>query len=210
MNREVVQHQERARALLKARGFEFTEIDGSDPGNKDRQNYLFEVSGMVGEYPQFFLVEQTEDTVFLGDWSEIEAINDASSLPKDFRDANPELGTWERVLQEGDELLVLVSSIALHRGTLQQQERAITLLKAQKIPFTSMDGADPANKVRRCELVEISGVAKYPQFFINRKGSKTTFLGTWESVEAINDASRLPRDILRANPSIDTWEKVLG
>lgn len=150
-----------------------------------RRNYLFGISGLMGQYPQLFLVEQSYDTIFLGDWAEIEAINDASSLPREFRDANPELGTWERVLQEGDVLLLLLSSIALHRGTLQQQERAVTLLTAQKIPFTCIDGADPVSKARRCELFEISGLAKYPQFFIQRKLNKTTtFLGTWESIEA--------------------------
>ena len=36
MKREVAQNQERARALLQARGIEFSEIDGSDPENKQR------------------------------------------------------------------------------------------------------------------------------------------------------------------------------
>ena len=175
-----------------------------------RRDHLFEVSGLHGQYPQLFLVEPAEELFFLGDWAEVEAINDASSLPKEFCDANPDLGTWERVLQEDDELVLLVSSIALNRGTLQQQERAATLLKAQKIPYIALDGADPANKERRKSLFEISGVAKYPQFFIKRTLSKTTFLGTWESIEAINDASQLPVDILQADPSIVTWEKVLG
>ena len=176
-----------------------------------RRNQLFEISGLTGQYPQLFLIEQAEETRFLGDWAEIEAINDASSLPRDFRDANPALGTWDRVLQDGDELLLLMSSIALSRGTLQQQERAATLLTANKIPFTALDGADPQVKGRRNELFEQSGMNKYPQFFVVRWVDKnTSFLGTWENIEEINDASQLPSDILQANPSIVTWEKVLS
>jgi len=37
-----------------------------------------------------------------------------------------------------------------------------------------------------------------------------TFLGDWDKIEAVNDASSLPDDILEANPSILTWEKVFG
>jgi hypothetical protein len=67
---------------------------------------------------------------------------------------------------------------------------------------------------RRDELFRISGKrGVYPQFFLVRveKASKTTtYLGDWEYVEAVNDASGYPDEILDNNPQIVTWDKVLG
>jgi hypothetical protein len=37
-----------------------------------------------------------------------------------------------------------------------------------------------------------------------------SYLGDWDEIEALNDASSLPEEILTLNPKIMTWEKVLG
>jgi len=92
------------------------------------RNELFSLSGVRGNFPQFFLVENngkgagsTNDDVvssscesdsastirFLGDWDKIEALNDASSLPDEILDANPSIITWEKVL--GDSYLTASS-----------------------------------------------------------------------------------------------------
>lgn len=65
---------------------------------------------------------------------------------------------------------------------------------------------------RRDTLFELSGIrGKYPQFFlIDERKQELTFLGDWEAIEGVNDATSLPREILNANPSIVTWEDVLG
>lgn len=67
---------------------------------------------------------------------------------------------------------------------------------------------------RREELFRISGKrGAYPQFFLVRvsdTSKTTTYLGDWEYIEGLNDASGLPADILKANPAIVTWDKVLG
>ena len=67
-------------------------------------------------------------------------------------------------------------------------------------------------RYRRNKLFEISGIrANYPQFFlVNEDEAMPRFLGDWETIEAVNDASSLPDEILEANPSIMTWENVLG
>jgi len=44
----------------------------------------------------------------------------------------------------------------------------------------------------------------------DRKAQSTAYLGDWDAIEALNDASGLPEDILDANPTIMTWDKVLG
>jgi hypothetical protein len=67
---------------------------------------------------------------------------------------------------------------------------------------------------RRDELFRISGRrGAYPQFFLVRveKASRTTtYLGDFEYIEGVNDASGYPEDILDNNPQIVTWDKVMG
>jgi hypothetical protein len=58
---------------------------------------LFEISGIRGKYPQFFVMDE-EKITFLGDWAEVEALNDASSLPHEILEYNPKIMTWDRVL----------------------------------------------------------------------------------------------------------------
>ena len=47
---------------------------------------------------------------------------------------------------EKKQLLVLVSNTNFHREQVQNQKRAYNLLEARKIPYETLDGADPANK----------------------------------------------------------------
>ena len=50
----------------------------------------------------------------------------------------------------------------------------------------------------------------YPQFFFAYPDGATTFVGDWDKIEAINDNSDLPKDVLDNNPDIKTWDKVFG
>jgi hypothetical protein len=65
---------------------------------------------------------------------------------------------------------------------------------------------------RRNNLFKLSGISGvYPQFFlIFNEEEKIEFLGDWEKIEAVNDASGLPVEILERHPDIMTWEKVMG
>jgi hypothetical protein len=63
-----------------------------------RRNELFRMSGIRGNYPQFFLVEKDGSVSFLGDWNRIEGVNDSSGLPEEILDANPEITTWKTIL----------------------------------------------------------------------------------------------------------------
>jgi hypothetical protein len=56
------------------------------------------MSGIRGNYPQFFLVEKDGSVSFLGDWNRIEGVNDASGLPEEILEANPDITTWKTVL----------------------------------------------------------------------------------------------------------------
>jgi len=45
-------------------------------------------------------------------------------------------------------LLVLISTMSMNREQVQNQSRATTMLEAKKIPFETIDGADPSMKER--------------------------------------------------------------
>jgi hypothetical protein len=66
--------------LFKAHGLNPELVDGADPSNNDRRNTLFEISGIRGNYPQFFLVQSNNKTIFLGNFETIESMNDAGTL----------------------------------------------------------------------------------------------------------------------------------
>ena len=110
-------------------------------------------------------------------------------------------------------MLVLISSMSLDRNVQQQQDRAMTLLRAKGISFETIDGAQAVNKERRNDLFAMSGLrGKYPQFFLVHPQAQTrddddgesepvlptvSFFADWDKLEAINDASSLPDDILK-------------
>jgi hypothetical protein len=66
-----------------------------------RRNQLFEISGVRGEYPQFFLIEKSGETHYIGDWETVESINDTSGLPKAMVETDPGAVTWDRLLNAG-------------------------------------------------------------------------------------------------------------
>ena len=66
-----------------------------------RRNELFVISVIRGQYPQFFLVEKSGETHYIGDWDTIENINDTSGLPPAMIETNPAAVTWDRLLNAG-------------------------------------------------------------------------------------------------------------
>jgi len=60
-------------------------------------------------------------------------------------------------------------------------------------------------------LFKVSGIrAHYPQFFFEHEDGTYTFIGNWEKVEGISENSELPKEILEAHPSIETWDSFFG
>jgi hypothetical protein len=51
--------------------------------------------------------------------------------------------------------------------------------------------------------------AVYPQFFLMHGQDRIEFLGDWDKLEAVNESSSLPIEILEQNPDIMTWDKIL-
>lgn len=154
---------------------------------------------------------------YLGDFDQIEGLNDADGLPPQMLEENPDLLTLTRVMGDSSRsLLVLTTSLRINREVVQNQDRALNILKARNICFETIDGADPLMKERRNKLFGISGIrGSYPQFFIYDtsvydKVEDVSFLGDWEKIEAVNDASDLPAEVLKEHPSINTWDNLMG
>jgi len=80
LHRETVANQEKAYTVLAANGINFDAIDGADPVNKDRRNELFDISGIRGKYPQFFLVKDDGSVTFWGDWELFSNTNEAGAI----------------------------------------------------------------------------------------------------------------------------------
>jgi hypothetical protein len=100
--RSQLMHQERAMMLFESMGIPYKCMDGSAPDRKDERNALFQLSGLRGIYPQFFLVQgdtgNNDKLRCLGDYDAIEGINEASTLPNDVLQDNPTILTWDRLM----------------------------------------------------------------------------------------------------------------
>lgn len=89
-------HQSMIRTILQGRRVEHREVDGVDMANRDKRNMLFGVSGKRGVYPQVFIQEAGSIT-FVGDFEEMQSLNDADTLPDDLLRDNPGIPTLARV-----------------------------------------------------------------------------------------------------------------
>ena len=99
------------------------------------------------------------------------------------------------------QLLLLVTSLAVNRKQVANQDLVKTMLQSKGLSPILLDGADPSNKTRRNKLFEISGVrANYPQLFV-LWGDVTKFVGDFEYIEKLNEYGSLNRDYLLANAS---------
>jgi len=75
--------QDRAFTILNGIGIspdQMETVDGAMATNKEKRNELFGVSGIRAKYPQFFLVDDNQQTEFFADWEDFEAMNDSGIL----------------------------------------------------------------------------------------------------------------------------------
>ena len=72
-------NQKRALTIIEACGIQPEVLDASDPANALVRDELCEMSGIKGEYPQFFLV-QGDRTSFFADFAEVEHMNEEGTL----------------------------------------------------------------------------------------------------------------------------------
>ena len=90
-------NQTNALAWFHARRVPHATVNGNDPGQRDARNALFAVSGIRGNYPQFFF-EYPDGTVrYFGDFAKIEGLNETNGLSPELLAQHPELETWDKV-----------------------------------------------------------------------------------------------------------------
>jgi hypothetical protein len=113
-------------------------------------------------------------------------------------------------------VLALVSEGVIDRVQSSNQRRALFLLDVRGVPYEKVDGMDPAQREVRDDLFELAGFGgdggkpvsyTYPQFFFVGDGT-VSYVGDFERLLSLNDASDIPGDILDQNPDLETWERV--
>merc|ERR1712194_98099 len=90
-------NQTRAQDWFTARAVPFHTVDGNDLTQREIRNKLFEISGIRGNYPQFFFELQDGTINFLGPFAKIDDLNETNSLPSELLAQHPELETWDKM-----------------------------------------------------------------------------------------------------------------
>ena len=75
--------QDRALTILRGMKIgpdQIDTVDGSDPEKKERRDELFGISGVRGNYPQFFLVDSHEKISYFADWEDFESMHEMKTL----------------------------------------------------------------------------------------------------------------------------------
>lgn len=68
-------NQRNALQLLNDLSLSCTTIDGMDPSQREKRNELFDISGIRGNYPQFFLCKGDQEYEYLGNYEWLESCN---------------------------------------------------------------------------------------------------------------------------------------
>eukprot|EP00578_Thalassiosira_sp_NH16_P008162 CAMPEP_0181109716 /NCGR_PEP_ID=MMETSP1071-20121207/18325_1 /TAXON_ID=35127 /ORGANISM="Thalassiosira sp., Strain NH16" /LENGTH=122 /DNA_ID=CAMNT_0023193431 /DNA_START=279 /DNA_END=647 /DNA_ORIENTATION=+ len=96
-DRKQADNQSKALDWFGTRKVPHTVVDGMDPNQRERRNKLFEISGVRGNYPQFFFEFEDGTIHLLGNFDKIDDLNETSGLPPDVLAQHPEIETWEKV-----------------------------------------------------------------------------------------------------------------
>eukprot|EP00977_Amphora_coffeiformis_P003639 scaffold710_cov171-Amphora_coffeaeformis.AAC.8 len=217
IDRSVMHNQQIVMTILDSQGINYKTLDGADPANKATRNELFALSERRGRYPQVFIVKDGKKHY----WGDHEAVHDANEMGVLAKALNGESFEGSSIpavpstlngrstnipaappVKDTPKAVVLISKQSFNRNVVQDQERALHTLKSMGIPFNTIDGADPQNKMVRDQLFQLSGLrAIYPQFFVVRRNGTKTFWGGMEVFEASNESGTLEQDMLELSRS---------
>lgn len=70
-----------------------------DPNQRQHRNELFDISGIRGNYPQFFFEYQNGTLQYMGNFSTLERLNESSNLPLEVLSRHVEIQTFEKVFR---------------------------------------------------------------------------------------------------------------
>ena len=90
-------NQERALGWFNVKKVPHNVVDGMDLEQREMRNKLFEISGIRGNYPQFFFELEDGSIEFYGNFAKIEDLNETNGLPIDLLAQHPDMETWDRV-----------------------------------------------------------------------------------------------------------------
>ncbi len=132
---------------------------------------------------------------------------------RDGSDADDTDGSIEVQPHEKRSVLALISEGVVDRVQSSNQRRALFLLDARGVPYEKVDGMDPAQREVRDGLFELAGFGAgkavcYPQFFFVGEHGTISYVGDFERLLSLNDASDIPKEILDDHPDLETWERV--
>jgi type 2A phosphatase activator TIP41 len=101
-------------------------------------------------------------------------------------------------------VLLLLSNQTLSKEQMASQELALSIFEEQDIPYTTLDGTDPAQREERNNLFKTSRVwGKYPQFFLAPAQGKPTYWGDHIKFAKSIEAGTLAQDLGLSNPEED-------
>jgi hypothetical protein len=107
--------------------------------------------------------------------------------------------------------ILLFSSLATDQIQVVNSRRLEDSLASKKLHFEKVDGSLIDNKEVRDTLFGISGQrGKYPQCFIKDSDNVIQFVGLWDEIESLLECDTLGAEVLEANPSIKTFDKVFA
>mmetsp|Transcript_32455 Transcript_32455/g.59860 ORF Transcript_32455/g.59860 Transcript_32455/m.59860 type:complete len:154 (+) Transcript_32455:320-781(+) len=90
-------NQTKAQDWFHTRKVPHTVIDGMDPAQREIRNKLFEISGIRGNYPQFFFEFEDGAINFLGNFDKVDDLNETTGLPAEILAQHPDLETWDKM-----------------------------------------------------------------------------------------------------------------
>eukprot|EP00980_Cylindrotheca_fusiformis_P018726 scaffold6241_cov129-Cylindrotheca_fusiformis.AAC.3 len=187
-----------SKRILDSIGVKPVIVDGADPKEKQTRDELFRLSGVRGNYPQFFVKSQEGGTSFFGDFEVLDEKNKSGTLVKEIGGGSDKTKPEVPVQSSSDgskKLILLISSMCTSQ-VKGEQNHAISVLEGLGVPTSGieiLDGCDTTIKDRRNQLWGISGIrAKYPQLFAVESDGKTiSFVGDYEGIIVMHDHGSL-------------------
>lgn len=187
--------------------------DDDNEGEGEKEHDWLELSVMVekkekrGGGGNIARAEVGEDDYYDDDVTTASSTTSTSAIDEDQQPQQPSGGD----VRPGEKrsLLVLVSIGVVDRTQSSNQRRALFLLDARKVPYETIDGMDPSQREIRNGLFDLAGLdsVSYPQFFFVGDGT-ISYVGNYQRLESLNEASDIPMEVLADNPDIETWERV--
>lgn len=94
-------HQGRAFSILLSKRIPYVTVDGMDPEQRERRNELFQISGIRGQYPQYFFQYPDQTISFLGGFETLDNLNETTTMSEEHISRYyPEIKTWNQTFKD--------------------------------------------------------------------------------------------------------------